>query len=403
MDAFCIGSEMVALNQIRGVGDIFPAVAMMRQLAAEVRAILGPDVKLTYAADWSEYFGYHTDGSVYFHLDPLWADANVDFVGIDNYMPMSDWRDGEGHADQGWGSIYNLEYLKANIAGGEGFEWYYDSPEGEAAQRRKPIEDGDYGEPWVFRYKDLKSWWSLPHHDRIAGVRATAPTDWLPQSKPIRFTEYGCAAIDKGTNQPNKFLDPKSSESGLPKYSNGRRDDLIQMQYLRAIAEFWNDGDNNPDSSVYFGPMVDMAHSHVWSWDARPFPYFPNQVDVWGDGDNYARGHWLTGRATGQSLASVVAEICEDSGVSEFDVARLYGLVRGYWLSELTAARAALQPLMLAYGFEVAERDGGLVFKMRDGRALATLDSGKLASCPRLMARSRRPVPPKRKRRGTSG
>ena len=384
VDAFCIGSEMVALNQIRGAGDIFPAVAMMRQLAAEVRAILGPDVKLTYAADWSEYFGYHTDGSVYFHLDPLWADANVDFVGIDNYMPMSDWRDGEGHADQGWGSIYNLEYLKANVAGGEGFEWYYDSPEGEAAQRRKPIEDGDYGEPWVFRYKDLKSWWSLPHHDRIAGVRATAPTDWLPQSKPIRFTEYGCAAIDKGTNQPNKFLDPKSSESGLPKYSNGRRDDLIQMQYLRAIAEFWNDGDNNPDSSVYSGPMVDMAHSHVWAWDARPFPYFPNQVDVWGDGDNYARGHWLTGRATGQSLASVVAEICEDSGVSEFDVARLYGLVRGYWLSELTAARAALQPLMLAYGFEVAERDGGLVFKMRDGRALATLDSGKLAVVPEI-------------------
>ncbi len=42
-----------------------------------------------------------------------------------------------------------LSYLKANIAGGEGYDWYYDSAEGERAQRRKPIEDGAYGEPWV--------------------------------------------------------------------------------------------------------------------------------------------------------------------------------------------------------------------------------------------------------------
>ncbi|MDP4031648.1 MAG: glycoside hydrolase/phage tail family protein [Pseudorhodobacter sp.] len=379
VDAFCIGSEMVGLSHIRGAGDSFPAVTALRQLAADVRAILGPEVKLSYAADWSEYFGYHIDENLYFHLDPLWADANIDFVGIDNYMPVSDWRDGEGHADQGWGSIYDLDYLKANIAGGEGFDWYYDSVEGALAQRRKPIEDGAFGEPWVFRYKDLKSWWSLPHHDRIDGVRAAAPTEWVPQSKPIRFTEYGCAAIDKGSNQPNKFLDAKSSESGLPNYSMGRRDDLIQMQYLRAFAAFWGDGGENPVSEVYAERMVDMAHAHVWAWDARPFPYFPNNADVWGDGDNYARGHWLTGRATGQALASVVAEICEDSGVSAFDVSGLYGLVRGYWLADVAAARAALQPLILGYGFDVAERNGALVFRMRDGHAIATLARDGLA------------------------
>ena len=31
---------------------------------------------------------------VYFHLDPLWASPAIDFIGIDNYMPLSDWRDG---------------------------------------------------------------------------------------------------------------------------------------------------------------------------------------------------------------------------------------------------------------------------------------------------------------------
>ena len=379
VDAFCIGSEMVGLSQIRAAGDAFPAVAAMKVLAAEVRAILGPSVKLTYAADWSEYFGYQTGGDVYYHLDPLWADANIDFIGIDNYMPLADWRDNEDQADAAFGSIYNLDYLKANIAGGEGFDWYYDSPEGELSQNRKPIEDGAYGEPWIYRYKDIRSWWSLPHHERVGGVRAVAATDWLPMSKPIRFTEYGCAAMDKGAHQPNKFLDPKSSESVLPKYSNGRRDDLMQMQYLRAMAEFWGDGANNPLSTEYAGRMVDMSRAHAWAWDARPFPYFPNNTEVWGDGENYARGHWLTGRMSAQTLASVVAEICEGSGLSAFDVSALYGLVRGYTLSDVAAARSALQPLMLAYGFEAAERDGEMIFKMRDGRVREAVLTDNLA------------------------
>ena len=373
VEAFCIGSEMRSLTQIRGAGDLFPAVQAMRQLAADVRSILGPTVKVSYAADWSEYFGYHTDGNVYFHLDPLWADANIDFVAIDNYMPASDWRDGDDHADASWGSIYNPAYLKANIAGGEGFDWYYDSPEGEAAQRRLPITDGAYGEPWVFRYKDLKSWWANLHFDRSGGVRAVTPSPWVPGSKPFRFTEYGCAAVDKGTNQPNKFIDVKSSESGVPKYSSGRRDDLIQMQFLLAVSDFWADPANNPTSTLYGGAMVDMDHAHVWAWDARPFPEFPGQTDVWSDGDNYLRGHWLNGRATNQPLAAVIREICQRSGLLAVNTDAVFGLVRGYLQADVTTARAALQPLMLALGFDVVERDGVLVFRNRDGRVVAEL------------------------------
>ncbi len=294
-------------------------------------------------------------------------------------MPLADWRDGEDHADVGWGSIYNLDYLKANVAGGEGYDWYYDSPEGEAAQRRKPIEDGAYGEPWVFRYKDIKSWWSNLHFNRANGVRAAVPTGWVPGSKPIWFTEYGCAAIDKGANQPNKFLDPKSSESLLPKYSNGRRDDLMQMQYIRAMSEYWESGTANPLSSLYGGRMVNLMHAHLWAWDARPFPYFPSNREIWSDGDNYARGHWLNGRATNQTLAAVVAEICERSGVTDIDVSGLYGVVRGFWQDSIGSARGALQPLMLVYGFDAIERDGVLVFRMRDGRSTGALDQTEFA------------------------
>ncbi|GAA6189407.1 glycoside hydrolase TIM-barrel-like domain-containing protein [Litorivita sp. NS0012-18] len=370
VEAFCIGSEMRGLTQIRGANGSFPAVTALIDLAAQCRAILGPQCKIGYAADWTEYFGYQPQdgsGDRYFHLDPLWADANIDFVGIDNYMPLSDWRDGTEHSDSDWGTIYNLDYLKDNIEGGEGYDWYYHSVDARAAQIRTPITDGDHGEPWVYRYKDIKNWWLNAHHERIGGLRQSNPTAWEPMSKPVWFTELGCAAVDKGTNQPNKFLDPKSSESSLPRYSNGRRDELMQMQYLRAMFGYWNDPANNPVSEVYGAPMLDMSRAHVWAWDARPYPFFPNNRGFWSDGDNYARGHWMTGRSGSRPLSDVVAEICKRAGVASFDVSELYGYLRGYTRAEVAPARTALQPLMLRYGFDAVERGGTLKFIMRDG------------------------------------
>ena len=379
--AFCIGSEMRSLTQLRGTAG-FPAVEALRDLASDCRDILGPDVKIGYAADWSEYFGYHPqDGSndVYFHLDPLWADANIDFIGIDNYMNLSDWRDGQDHADAEWGALYNLDYLTGNVAGGEGYDWYYPSYTARDAQDRVPITDGAYGEPWVFRYKDIRNWWTQPHHDRVGGVRFATPTAWVPQSNPVWFTEIGCAAVNKATNQPNKFIDPKSSESTLPYYSNGLRDELIQRQYLRAMIGYWSDPANNPVSAQYGAPMIDMSQVYVWAWDARPYPWFPNVDEMWSDGPNYRRGHWINGRVSGRTLASVVAEICDSVGLTEYDVSELYGFVRGYLSPDVSDARRALQPLMVAYGFDALERDGVLVFRNRDGVPSITLDQDALA------------------------
>ncbi|MEO0936997.1 MAG: glycoside hydrolase/phage tail family protein [Pseudomonadota bacterium] len=373
VESFCIGSELRGLTQLRGANHSFPFVAALRALAGEVRTLVGPGTKIGYAADWSEYFGYHPQdgsGNIYFHLDPLWADAHIDFIGIDNYMPLSDWREGRDHLDaQSWDSIYNLGYLWSNIEGGEGYDWYYHSPEAEAAQIRTPITDGAHDEPWVFRYKDIRNWWSQTHHNRIDGVREAAPTAWLPQMKPFWFTELGCAAVDKGTNQPNKFLDEKSSESSLPKHSNGARDDLIQKHYLRAMHSYWAEPSHNPVSAEYGGPMLDMSRAFVWAWDTRPYPFFPNNLQLWSDGENYPRGHWINGRTSGRTLANVVAEICERAGLTAYDTDGLYGYVRGYAVTDVAEARTALQPLMLRYAFDAIERDGVLRFVMRDGYA----------------------------------
>ncbi len=381
VDAFCIGSEMRGLTQIRGAGNSFPAVAALIALAAEVRAILGPDTKLTYAADWSEYFGYITpQGDRFFHLDPLWADSNIDFIGIDNYMPLSDWRDGTDHLDAHWGDIYNLDYLKSNVVGGEGHDWFYATALDREEQRRTPIiDDSEWGEDWIFRYKDLRSWWENDHHDRVDGVRAEDPTAWEPRSKPFWFTEYGCAAIDRGTNQPNVFLDPKSSESFVPYFSRGWRDDAIQMQYYRAVNEYWSDPANNPVSELYEGPMVDMTRAHAWAWDARPYPWFPGNQALWDDGANWLRGHWITGRSTSQPLDALIVAICARAGVTDVDVSRVYGVVRGFAMGSTEAPRAMLQTLMLAYGVEAIEREGRLIFQMRRGRPVAALGHEDLA------------------------
>lgn len=154
VDAFLIGSELRGLTTVRSGAATYPFVSALTDLAADVRDVLGPDTKISYGADWSEYFGHHpSDGSadVFFHLDPLWASDAIDFVGIDNYMPLADWRDGSDHADAvDWDSGRDARYLRSNIAAGEGYDWYYASDGDRAAQVRTPITDGA-GKAWVFR------------------------------------------------------------------------------------------------------------------------------------------------------------------------------------------------------------------------------------------------------------
>ncbi len=538
VESFLIGSELRGLTTIRdGVGS-YPFVRELIRLAADVKSIL-PDAQVGYAADWSEYFGHHTGGGeLFFHLDPLWADGNIDFIGIDNYMPLSDWRDGMEHLDAraGWASIYELDYLKANIAGGEGYDWYYASREDRDAQRRTPITDGTYGEPWVWRYKDLASWWSSPHHDRPGGLRdswlgaqgadpsswrpvystvtladglswgpfaraarvasggaewhsvevgarnmtggtrlvmtayvgagtsgrwcmilssgdhlylrgplggepvikegahtlhdvrqeevwpglwritleltvgpdgwggfrvgagsavagedivvygmevheaGVSSTPWVPRSKPIRFTEFGCPAVDKGTNQPNVFYDPKSSESALPYYSAGVRDDAIQRQYLAAHLEYWNaPGPHNPVSEIYGGTMVDTARMYVWAWDARPWPAWPGLSDVWSDGANHEFGHWLNGRLGGAPVGEIVRAVLEDHGFADWEMEDIGHMVTGLTVGSVSSARSVIEPLSAMFAFDAVQSGDRIAFRVRQRRTVAAIEADRLA------------------------
>jgi len=340
-----------------------------------------------YAADWSEYFGHQPNdgsGDLFYNLDPLWSDPNIHFIGIDNYLPLSDWRDGTDHLDAqaGWARVHDLDYLRSNIEGGERFDWFYASDADRKAQTRTPITDGAYGKPWVFRPKDIQNWWSNQHFNRSGGVENTTPTNWTSQSKPIRFTEIGCPAVDRGTNQPNVFLDPKSSESALPHFSRGWQDEAIQRRYLEAILGYWGEEANNPTSGIYAAPMIDMAETAVWTWDARPYPDFPAREDIWADAPNWRFGHWLNGRAGAITLGALVREICGRAGLDAalVDVSELADIVPGFVITALESPRASIATLARHFGFDAVESGGVIRFQTRGRQSVATFTPDELVA-----------------------
>lgn len=125
VDAFVIGTELVGLTTVQDVDNSFPAVDELINLAASVKSVMGSSVKITYAGDWSEY--HSTNG--WYHLDPLWASPNIDFVGIDAYFPLTDEEEpSAGFTEQkiidGWTS-------------GEGYDYYYAD---EARTNKQPLQ-----------------------------------------------------------------------------------------------------------------------------------------------------------------------------------------------------------------------------------------------------------------------
>ena len=333
----------------------YPFVAGLVQLAADVRSVFdtagltknlsGLNNLITYSADWSDWMGFQHPGEdgQWPHLDSLYASTNVDFVAFDNYLPLSDWTTGQGGLDatnwrspaptswpvatpatrgfalSGAPTLYSTAYLSANIEGGEKFDWFYDDgtnggagddplgsglivslPEGDRATQTRQIY---YSGQEILANKQVRWWWSNPHHalyDAGAGYVAQGPaTEWVANSKPVIFLEYGFPACDKGTNQPNVFFTPTSTEAATPYWSEWQsvsgggiapvRDDTILEFALNAIYAYWQ-ANNQTVGGV---PLIQWTFCCAWNWDARPFPTFPDLTSVWGDAGDWPAGNWL--------------------------------------------------------------------------------------------------------------
>lgn len=335
IDAFSIGSELVGLTGVMESAGVFPAVNQLVSLAASVRGVMGSGVTLTYAADWSEY---HHNADGWYHLDPLWASSNIDVIGIDAYFPLT---------DEPQPSI-TLEKIMAGWTSGEGYDWYYT----DAARTTKANLAPAYA------WKNINWFWSNPHVNPN-GVT----TVWTPQSKKIWFTEYGFPSVDGATNQPNVFYDPTSSESYFPRFSRGQVDLRAQRQALSATEAVWRGS-----------AMVERLF--LWTWDARPYPYFPDLRDIWSDGNAWISGHWVTGKLGLSSLGAIVRALCERVGLGaeRVDVSRLTQRVEGYVVTQQVPVRQLLEELMNAYFFDVVESEGILRFMPRGQGTTVTLE-----------------------------
>ena len=339
VDAFAIGSELKALTSISGGTGIFPAVTQLVSLAAAVQAILNPHptktVVVTYAADWSEY--HHEDSAGWHHLDPLWSSPNIDAVGIDAYFPLSD-------APQG---NYDVDALKAGWTSGEGYDWYYSDT---ARTIKVPLSP-----QWA--WKNIDYWWTNTHANPDGSTTA-----WVPSSKPIWFTEYGFASVDGCANEPNVFIDPTTTDSAYPRFSQGRVDFMAQRTAIAATESQWG------DNSV-------VARRFLWTWDARPYPYWPDLLDVWADGGDWVTGHWVQGKLGTSHVAAAVEELVTAAGVdaSLVDTSQLQLGMDGFILASRTSARAALEQLMQAFFFSFRESNGKLVALPRQSDSVLSI------------------------------
>lgn len=283
VDAFVIGSEMQDLTQSAderySYSDPrrYPAVLEFINLAQQVKVVLGPDVIVTYAANWAEY---HHDKSSFHHLDSLWMSKWIDVIGIDAYLPIT---------NKSMGDI-SIEDIKEGWASGELWDYYYD-------RNKKASIMPEWG------LKQIEYWWSNEHWSH------EIKSSWEPKAKPIWFTEFGFPSMHMATNTPDVFWNPKAVNGGVPKKSSGKPDFAIQMRAIRATIEYWQQ-----KSDV-------VQNMFLWAWDARPFwdarpiPQYNQKLDIWSDRNLWSRGHWINGKIEPLSyvrlLPNAIIEVLE--------------------------------------------------------------------------------------------
>jgi len=344
IDAFMIASELVGLTQYMSSAGVFPAVTELRNLAASVKSAVGAGVKVMYGADWSEY--HSVNG--WYNLDPLWADSNIDVVAIDCYFPLTP---DLPQTQIDYAAVY------AGWTKDEGWDYYWDG-----TRTTKTFYSGA-----TYAWKNVKNWWNSTHTNPNATTTA-----WTAKMKPVWFSELGFPSVDGCANQPNVFIDPDSVESFYPRGSRGRVDFLAQRTALDASIDYLN-AQNALEANF-------VPRKFIWTWDARPFPFFPDLGSVWADGGNWKTGHWIQGKLGLSSLGQIVADLLKKVGYDStmYDTSRLLDIVSGFVITNRQTVRACLEQLATAYFFDCVESDGLLKFIKRGKVSSTTIDFTEL-------------------------
>ena len=192
--------------------------------------------------------------------------------------------------------------------------------------------------------------------------------------KPVVFTEFGFPSVDGAANQPNVFFDPTSSESFFPRGSKGRVDFQAQREALNASLDFLDEREQEAGNTGL------VAKRYLWTWDARPFSFWPDLLSVWTDGILWKTGHWINGKLGNSTLGAIIADINQRVGLAttDYDVSRLTDTVDGFVILNIISAREAQEQLQAAYLFDMVESDGLLKYVTRGGEPALTIPEADL-------------------------
>ena len=285
----------------------------------------------------------------------------IDFVGIDNYMPLSDWRDGSDHLDAASSDDgRSVDVSPRQYRGRRGLRLVL-------CQRCRQAGADAHAD----HRRRLRQALGLPLQGprRLVGQRAPRPAR---RDRSRRRRPRGCRKASRSgsrssaarrstrdrtspTSSPTRnrrrraplFLEPRPRRS-RPAPLHRREPRLLGpgRSRLRGV---------NPVSGVYGGRMVRSDAIHLWTWDARPFPAFPYRLDLWSDGENWETGHWLSGRLGALPASDLVEAILGDYGATAVAVGELDGVVDGYVIGDVVSARQALTPLADLLMFDAFE------------------------------------------------
>jgi hypothetical protein len=281
IDGIIIGSELKGITSIFNPTKIYPAVDKLIELSNIVRQIIEPkniqtntqtrNKIITYAADWSEYHSVNGE----YNLDKLWSSDNINVVGIDAYFPLTDIKS--------YSYTPKLNEIMNGWTSGEGYDYFYEN-----GNRDKKI----YYKSPEFAWKNIQYWWENEHINSTDKVKST----WKSKMKKIWFTEYGFPSIHAATNMPNVFYNPESSDGGLPVNSNGGINFDLQRVAIEATIQKWQNSQ-----------MVEKMM--LWCYDARPYPQFPQDRNIWADGNLWTYGHWVNGKLGRCLLAKILSDL----------------------------------------------------------------------------------------------
>jgi hypothetical protein len=125
-----------------------------------------------------------------------------------------------------------------------------------------------------------------------------------------------------------------------------------------------------------------IPRKFIWTWDARPFPFWPDLLGVWSDGGNWKTGHWIQGKLGLSNLGQIVADLLKRVGYDStmYDVTRLTDIVSGYIINNRQTVRGCLEQLAAAYFFDCVESDGLLKFIKRGKVSNVTVDFTELVA-----------------------